>query len=99
VLRSQEKSGNERFTPVGTAKALHLLAPTYFPLWDKAIANAYGHDYYKRDSAQEYSNFCNQMLDFRNRVIDLNLVESDDNPLKKIDEYNYVTFTKPEWLD
>jgi hypothetical protein len=28
--------------PVGAAKALHLLAPRYFPLWDRAIATASG---------------------------------------------------------
>jgi hypothetical protein len=27
--------------PVGAAKALHLLAPRFFPLWDRAIAHAY----------------------------------------------------------
>src|SRR5216683_328566 len=26
--------------PVGTAKALHLLAPQFFPLWDRQIAKA-----------------------------------------------------------
>lgn len=28
--------------PVGAAKALHLLAPTFFPLWDRTIAKKYG---------------------------------------------------------
>jgi hypothetical protein len=28
--------------PVGAAKCLHLLAPTFFPLWDRTIANSYG---------------------------------------------------------
>ena len=28
--------------PVGAAKALHLLAPDFLPLWDRAIAVAYG---------------------------------------------------------
>jgi hypothetical protein len=28
--------------PVGAAKCLHLLAPYFFPLWDRTIANAYG---------------------------------------------------------
>jgi len=28
--------------PVGAAKALHLLAPQFFPLWDRAIAKTYG---------------------------------------------------------
>jgi hypothetical protein len=28
--------------PVGAAKALHLLAPTFFPIWDRFIASEYG---------------------------------------------------------
>jgi len=34
--------GRERRSPVAAAKALHLLAPTFFPLWDTQIALAYG---------------------------------------------------------
>ena len=29
--------------PVGAAKSLHLLAPQFFPLWDRAIAKSYGY--------------------------------------------------------
>jgi hypothetical protein len=28
--------------PVGAGKALHVLAPNFFPLWDNAIAESYG---------------------------------------------------------
>jgi hypothetical protein len=28
--------------PVGASKTLHLLAPQFFPLWDRAIGDAYG---------------------------------------------------------
>jgi hypothetical protein len=28
--------------PVGAAKALHALAPTFFPMWDNDIARGYG---------------------------------------------------------
>lgn len=28
--------------PVGAAKALHALAPTFFPMWDNEIARGYG---------------------------------------------------------
>lgn len=38
---AEGKSQGHR-SPVGVAKALHLLAPSFFPLWDKAIADAYG---------------------------------------------------------
>lgn len=33
---------DEVLGPVGAAKCLHLLAPRFFPLWDNAIAKAYG---------------------------------------------------------
>jgi hypothetical protein len=34
--------GGKRRSPVAVAKALHLFAPTFFPLWDSDIAVAYG---------------------------------------------------------
>ena len=36
--------------PVGAAKCLHLLAPRFFPLWDRAIARAYGFTLKQRGS-------------------------------------------------
>ena len=36
------KAFEEVLGPVGAAKCLHLLAPRFFPLWDRAIAEAYG---------------------------------------------------------
>jgi len=39
--------GKVKRTPVGVVKALHLLAPNFFPLWDKEIAVKYGCDYAK----------------------------------------------------
>jgi hypothetical protein len=32
---------NDRESPVSCAKALHLLAPDFFPIWDQYIAPAY----------------------------------------------------------
>ena len=32
-----------RKSPVGVSKALHLLAPNFFPIWDNRIARAYGY--------------------------------------------------------
>jgi hypothetical protein len=34
--------GTRARTPVGVAKALHMLAPHFFPLWDEAIATGSG---------------------------------------------------------
>ena len=98
ALRSQPASGPERYTPVGTVKALHLLAPRYFPLWDRAIAKAYDCEYDGGNGAVMYLDFCNKMLDFQQHIIGRGYVEAQENPLKKIDEFNYVTYTKPEWL-
>lgn len=36
------KSFEKVLGPVGATKCLHLLAPRFFPLWDRAIAEAYG---------------------------------------------------------
>jgi hypothetical protein len=43
LIALQISDGNKAGTksPVATAKALHLLAPAYFPLWDDKIARAY----------------------------------------------------------
>jgi len=36
-----------RTSPVAVSKALHLLAPDFFPIWDQKIAKAYGYNYSK----------------------------------------------------
>ena len=92
-------ANREGYTAVGTVKALHLLAPHYFPLWDEAIAIAYGYRYNRENGAQKYLPFCKDMLKFKKHVTEKGFVAPDKNALKKIDEYNYVTYTKPEWLD
>jgi len=85
-------------SPVAVSKALHLLAPKFFPLWDDRIAKAYG-CYYNNDPAEKYIQFMKLMkklvevvryyIDFQdlhNRTL-----------LKLIDEYNYSKYTK-EWI-
>jgi hypothetical protein len=78
--------------PVGAAKALHLLAPGLFPLWDGAIAKAYDLTLAKAGSnGQRYWNF---MLISQRQCRELQRDDPDcQNPLKSIDEYNYVTQT------
>ncbi len=72
---------------VGAAKSLHLLAPYFFPLWDRAIAKAYR---VKLD-AEGYLDFmriartqCQMLTEQRAPWPDL---------LKAIDEFNYCVFT------
>src|SRR5262249_11185085 len=56
ALRICEGSCKGRASPVGVAKALHLLAPSYFPLWDEKIARAYD-CYYDSDPPGQYIKF------------------------------------------
>jgi len=79
--------------PVGAAKALHLLAPTFLPLWDRAIAVAYGlqlgstgtngHRYVRMAMITKAQ--CGRLAGFD--AVGLNV-------LTMLDEYNYCRFTK-----
>jgi hypothetical protein len=81
-------------SPVAAAKALHLLAPSFFSLWDKKIADAYKCSY-SSDAVGAYLRF--QYL-MRNIVRSLPKEEQNGtngrSALKLIDEYNYAKFTK-----
>lgn len=77
-----------RQSPVAVAKALHLLAPEYFPLWDDKIAVAYRRRY----------NYVPFMRDMK-QLAEMLAPEVDTRSLGKtllklIDEYNYAKFTK-----
>lgn len=110
----------KRKTPVGAAKALHILAPSFFPLWDQEIAKGCGFNWYRPDrAAAKYVAF---MEDAKNAISALerqfadgsrpaglpaarSLAESlskrakrPKTMLKFLDEYLYVTHTKPSWL-
>jgi hypothetical protein len=80
--------------PVGTAKALHLLAPRFFPLWDAAIRRAYRVAGGRAGTrSRQYLRFLEitqaqaQALSGRNGI---------GNPLKALDEFNYGRYTK-QW--
>ena len=78
--------------PVGAAKCLHLLAPRFFPLWDRAIAVGYGLALDKKGSnAERYWIF---MQFARRQIQHLGGGYSGSNPLKSLDEYNYCIYTK-----
>jgi hypothetical protein len=78
--------------PVGAAKSLHLLAPDYFPIWDRTIAAAYVGILGKTGTN---SNRYWQMMGYASQQAH-SLVASGytGNPLKAIDEYNYCHFSK-----
>lgn len=78
-------------SPVAVSKALHLLAPKFFPLWDDDIAPAYGCEYYD-NPAEKYILFCRIIKQMAERVKDY-VTQSDKPLLKLIDEYNYSKYT------
>jgi hypothetical protein len=78
--------------PVGAAKCLHLLAPRFFPLWDRAIATAYGLSLGRMgENAGRYWLF---MQVAREQIRQLGKSYTGVNPLKSLDEYNYCVYTK-----
>jgi len=82
--------------PVGTAKCLHLLAPRFFPLWDRAIARAYRCAL--RPLGQNAAVYLRFMRSTRCQVQKLcEETTSLADPLKAIDEYNYCKYTQ-QWI-
>jgi len=94
ALAIAERSKRGTRSPVATAKALHLLAPHFFPLWDRKIADAYDCSY-SRDPASAYLRFFGKMQ-ILTRTLPKRLRAGVDGKtvLKLIDEYNYATFTQ-----
>ena len=79
--------------PVGAAKALHLLAPRFFPLWDRAIAKAYTLALRKRGkNAERYRQF--MVITKRQYEALAREHSTGQNLLKLLDEYNYTHYTK-----
>ena len=92
-IRAGTKKGTR--SPVAVAKALHLVAPDFFPLWDHKIAKAYGYAY-SYNPEEKYLSFLRETREIVARL------QSSVNPeslkkktfLKLIDEYNYAKYTK-----
>jgi hypothetical protein len=74
---------------VGTPKALNLIAPKFFPLWDNPIAIGYGLVAVRH----YYFTFMVAVKDQVGRISFPNGLEA----LKTLDEYNYCKYTK-NWL-
>ena len=80
-----------RQSPVAVAKALHLLAPAFFPLWDDKIAKAYNCHY-------QYIPFIQKMKTLTELLApEVDIESTGKTLLKLIDEYNYAKFTK-QWV-
>ncbi len=90
--------GGNRRSPVAVAKALNLLAPSFFPLWDDQIADAYNCTFvFSVFGASEYVSFCNKMQKMAGWVKSYVSSPDDRSLLKRIDEYNYSKYTQ-EWI-
>jgi hypothetical protein len=83
-------------SPVAVAKAMHLLAPGFFPIWDAAIAKAYGCGYH-RDPSDAYLKFCEKTERIARSLVSI-APDPSKTLLKSIDEYNYARFSKA-WID
>jgi hypothetical protein len=84
-----------RKSPVAVAKALHLLAPEFFPIWDNKIACKYRcHRTKFERSAEKYFAFCFKMKDVAAEVRAYSDNPADVTILKLIDEYSYAKYTK-----
>jgi len=87
------KAFEEVLGPVGTAKCLHLLAPCFFPLWDRTIAKAYDLSLGRKGGNAD--RYCRFMGVVKEQVQGLGGEQTlGRNPLKAIDEYNYCKYTK-----
>lgn len=83
--------------PVGAAKALHLLAPRFMPLWDRAIAAKYvGQLGRTGTNGWRYVLF---MRECRQQSVTAggDAAAANGNILKALDEYNYCVFSK-KWI-
>lgn len=82
--------------PVGAAKALHLLAPQFFPLWDAKIASL-GYGIQLKVVGLNSPNYLQLMRSTFEQIEQLGGWPAfDGNPVKEIDEFNYCLYTR-EW--
>jgi hypothetical protein len=87
-------------SPVAAGKALHVLCPSFFPLWDRKTALQYVGDY-AGDSAEKYAEFCQitqRLVEGLAEDADVrDFVASSRYTLVKLfDEYNYSKYTR-DW--
>lgn len=95
ALQILDGKAKGRKSPVGASKALHLLAPAFFPLWDAKIADAYGCAYYD-DPVGKYIQFCRITRQVAEAVQGY-MPTKDKTLVKLIDEYNYSKYTQ-RWI-
>jgi hypothetical protein len=71
-----------------------MLAPAFFPLWDKKIADAYGCAYADAPTARylEFILLQKSLVSELSEVIES--LSAEKTALKVLDEFNYARFTK-----
>ncbi len=96
VIRRMFQDFEIALGPVGAAKALHLLAPEFFPLWDGRIAKD-GYGIRLKAMGQNGENYALLMSLTLAQIEQLGGWERvDGNVVKAIDELNYCYYTR-EW--
>jgi hypothetical protein len=96
ALRIKEGKKKDCKSPVAVAKALHLLSPSFLPLWDDKIARGYG-CYYNVYPDRQYLAFACKMQALARQVQGHVPLGCGRTFLKLIDEYNYAKYTK-HWV-
>jgi len=97
---AKEEKENKKYSPVSTAKFLHIICPNFFPLWDKTIADRYGCSY--KNGKDSFESYWEYMVKVKEQVDNLKDPETEEikeilkkyTILKLIDEYNYMSYTK-----
>ena len=96
-LNALRLAGTTTKSPVAAAKALHLLAPAFFPLWDVTIAKHYkSYWYHSHNGAERYLFFWKVARALAQREAS-SFEDETETLLKIFDEFNYAKFTK-QWL-
>lgn len=99
-VRRLFRAFQDKLGAVGAAKALHLLAPRFFPLWDRSIGGAYG---VGQMDAAAYLQFMAITQAQLNALGGEKAIEEAVSPttgvhaLKLLDEFNYSSFKK-HWI-
>ena len=96
ALRIKEGKKKDCRSPVAVAKALHLLAPDFLPIWDDEIARVYGCRY-NLHPERKYLAFAYEMQGLARRLQEHVPPDGGRTFLKLIDEYNYAKYTK-HWI-
>jgi hypothetical protein len=96
-LVALQRKPDNRKSPVSVAKALSLIAPNFFPIWDSNIAFAYDCFYFSDSGDLAYIKFCHKMKYFADKVRDFAPIQDDRPLLKRIDEYNISKYTM-HWI-